>query len=97
MFGRITDEYGESEVAPEKRITVLGTKEFIVPGDMKIEDVNDVLKLHLDSEVYTTLGGWLLEKFDELPSIGAVYKNAGAVFVVEDQAARRIQSVRIKL
>ncbi|MBO4319280.1 MAG: HlyC/CorC family transporter [Treponema sp.] len=97
VFGRITDEYGESEVAPEKRITVLGTKEFIVPGDMKIEDVNDVLKLHLDSEVYTTLGGWLLEKFDELPSIGAVYKNAGAVFVVEDQAARRIQSVRIKL
>ncbi|MBR4005578.1 MAG: HlyC/CorC family transporter [Treponema sp.] len=97
VFGRITDEYGESEIAPEKRITVLGTREFLVPGDMKIEDVNDVLKLQLDSEVYTTLGGWLLEKFDELPPIGAVYKNAGAVFVVEDQAARRIQSVRIKL
>jgi putative hemolysin len=55
-----------------------------------------VLKLNLESEVYNTLGGWLLEKFDELPSVGAVYKSAGVVYIVEDQSARRIQSVRIK-
>ena len=97
VFGRITDEYGKREIPPEKRIKVISTKEFIVPGDMKLDDVNEVLKLDLDSDEYDTLGGWLLERFGELPSIGMVYKNGGTIFVVEDQAARRIQSVRIRL
>ncbi len=97
VFGHMTDEFSIREVAPEKRIKIAGTKEFIVPGDMKIEDLNDVLKLNLDSDNYETLGGWLLEKIGELPSVGAVYKNDGTVYIIEDQSARRIQSVRIIL
>ena len=97
VLGRITDEYGGVELSPEKRVTVVSANEFIVPGDMKLDDLNDVLKLELDSENFDTLGGWLLERFDELPSIGALYKYAGALFIVEDQSARRIQSVRIRL
>ncbi len=97
VFGRITDENGESEVAPEKRITVVNSYEFIVPGDMRLDDFNDVLKMNLDSDHFDTLGGWLLERFDELPFVGAAYRGNGAIFIVEDQSARRIQSVRIKL
>ena len=97
VLGRITDEYGMADSAPERRIDVVGTNEFIVPGDMKLDDVNAVLNLDLDSENFDTLGGWLLERFDELPPVGAVYsdKNVAAVFIVEDQSARRIQNVRI--
>ena len=97
VFGRITDEYGETDIAPEKRITVINTNEFLVPGDMKIDDVNDVLNMNLDSEIYNTLGGWLLEHFGYLPSIGEVYKSEGIIFTVEDQASRRIISVRIRM
>jgi len=97
VFGRISDEYGSPEIPPEKRIKIINTNEFIVPGDMKLDDVNEVLKLSLDSDEYDTLGGWLLEKFGELPSTGMVYRNGGTIFVIEDQAARRIQSVRIRI
>lgn len=97
VFGRITDEYGYVEVAPEARVSVVSTNEFIVPGDMKISDFNSVLKMNLDSDNFETVGGWLLERFDELPRIGAVYKSADAIYIVEDQSARRIQSIRIKL
>lgn len=97
VFGRVSDEYGSVEIPPESRISILGTNEFLVPGDMKLDDVNDVLNLDLDSDNYDTLGGYLLEGFGELPSIGAVYKKAGIIFIVEDQSARRIQSVRIKV
>lgn len=97
VFGRITDEYGETDIAPEKRITVVNSREFLVPGDMKLDDVNDVLNLNLDSENYNTLGGWLLENFGHLPSTGEVYKCSQNIFTVEDQAARRIVSVRIKI
>lgn len=95
VFGHITDEFGVRDIAPEKRIKVLNTKEFLVPGDMKLDDVNEVLNMNLDSDNFDTLGGWLLERFGELPSIGAVYKNGGTIYVIEDQSARRIQSVRI--
>lgn len=96
VFGRMTDEYGKLEVAPEARISIVSANEFIVPGDMKLDDLNDVLKLNLSSENFDTLGGWLLERFDELPSLGAAYTYNRTVFIVEDQSARRIQSVRIK-
>lgn len=97
VFGRITDEYGETDTAPEKRITVISSKEFLIPGDMKLDDVNDALNLNLDSENYNTLGGWLLERFGHLPSIGELHKNNNVIFIVEDQASRRIVNVRIKM
>ena len=97
VFGRITDEHGLVEASPEDRVVVVNAKEFIVPGDMKLDDLNSVLNLSLSSENFDTLGGWLLEHFDELPAIGSAYKNNGVVYIVEDQSARRIQSVRIKL
>ena len=96
VFGRITDEYGTSEVPPETRVKVCGVNEFLIPGDMKLDDLNEVLNLNLDSENYDTVAGWLLERFDELPKTGSVYKYEKIVFIVEDQSLRRIQSVRIK-
>lgn len=97
VFGRITDEHGSVDVAPEKRVVPVGVNEFLVPGDMKLEDLPSVLDLHLESENFDTLGGWLLERFDELPVIGSVYMHEGRLFIVEDQSARRIQTVRIRL
>ncbi len=96
VFGRITDEYGAVDLSPESRISVVSTNEFLVPGDMKLDDINDVLNLNLDSENFETIGGWLLENIGELPSVGAVYKAGPIIFIVEDQSARRIQSIRIK-
>ncbi len=97
VLGRITDENGESEIAPEKRITPVSPYEYIVPGDMKLDDFNDIMKMDLDSECFETLGGWLLEKFGELPRVGAAWRDRDAVYIVEDQGGRRIISVRIKL
>ncbi len=97
VFGRITDENGESEIAPEKRITPVSPYEYIVPGDMRLDDFNDIMKMNLDSEHFDTLGGWLLEKFGELPRVGAAWKDRNAVYIVEDQGGRRIISVRVKI
>ena len=97
VFGRITDEHGTVEVSPEDKITVIGTNEFIVPGDMKLDDLNDVLNINLSSETFDTLGGWLLEQFDELPPVGKTHKKNGVLYIMEDQSQRRIQTVRIKL
>ncbi|MDE5898081.1 MAG: hemolysin family protein [Treponemataceae bacterium] len=96
VFGRMTDE-SASDVPPESRIRLLSQNECIVPGDMKIDDVNDILKLGIESEEFTTLGGWLLEQFGRLPSAGEMLVWNHVLFTVEDQAQRRILSVRIML
>ena len=64
---------------------------------MKLSDFNQLLKLNLVSEEFLTLGGWILEHFDYLPSTGEITKDGETLFIVEDQTNRRIQSVRVKL
>lgn len=97
VFGRMTEEYVNTGIEPEQRIKVLSANEFILPGDMKLSDVNRILNLELESDEYNTLGGWLLEHFDALPSTGEALKFGNMLFVVKDQAQRRIQSIYLKI
>ena len=95
VFGRMTDE-DIGHIPVEARIRFVGANEFIVPGDIQIEEFNSIFKLNLESEEYTTLGGWILERFGTLPSTGEIMIWKGILFIVEDQSARRVRSVRIK-
>ena len=81
----------------QNRIHPVSITEYLVPGDIKIDDANELLDLDLESENYTTFGGWLLEQFGELPEVGAVLKNDGVIYKIEEQSQRRIQSVRVTL
>ena len=95
IFGRMTDD-DKSKIPAEERIKLVSSNEFIVPGDLKLEDLNSILKLNLESDEYMTLGGWLLEKIGYLPSNGELFAWKNCLFFIEDQSQRRIQQVRIK-
>ncbi len=98
LFGRMSDAGNKhQEIPAEERIKIISPKEFLVPGDMRLNDLNAILNLNLSSEDYDTLAGFLMEKFDALPSSGAAVRISRALFVVEDQSQRRIKMVRIKL
>jgi putative hemolysin len=96
VFGRSINSI-HNELPPEKRIHPVSIVEYLVPGDIKIDDANELLDLDLESENYNTIGGWLLEQFGELPEIGATIKRDGVIYRIEEQSQRRIQSVRINL
>lgn len=96
VFARMADDSLSPALTPSERVRVISGKECILPGDMRIEDANDLLPLHLASDDFVTIGGWLLEQFGYLPSVGEVFVKGGYAFFVEDQAHRRILSVRIK-
>lgn len=95
IFGRMTDD-DKSKIPAEERIKLVSANEFIVPGDLKLDDLNSILKLDLESDEYMTLGGWLLEKIGYLPSTGEIFNWKNCLFFIEDQSQRRIQQVRIK-
>ena len=96
VFGHMTDENSYDDTAPEDKVQLISPNTFIVPGDMKIEDVNDILELNLESEDMNTIGGWLLEQFGYLPSAGNFITKDKNIFTAEDVEQRRITFVRVK-
>ena len=98
VFGRSVNEFlGDGEEPPEQRIKELSATEFLVPGDLRLHEVNDFLQLSLHSEDYDTLAGWLMEQFDALPETGEMLERDGVLYTVEEQAERRIKSVKVRL
>lgn len=96
VFGRITDEYNSKSISPEERIRVTGKREFLIPGDMALNDVNRIFNTDFESEDFDTFGGWMLEKFGYLPENGEKLKIGTITFTIEDQGSRKIQSIRMR-
>jgi len=97
VFGRMTDENSPDNIPAEDKIQLLAANTFIIPGDLKLEEVNSILHLNLESEEMNTLGGWVLEQIGYLPSVGMVLVKNKILYTVEEVSQRRITSVRIKI
>lgn len=96
VFKNMTDENSYDDKPAEDKIEPVSYNTFIVQGDMKIEDVNEILGLKLESEEMNTVGGWLLEQFGYLPSEQNVFVKDNNVFTVEEVFQRRIRKIKIK-
>lgn len=96
VFGHMSDENTYDNTAPEDKVELVSLNTFIVPGDMKIDDANEILDLALESDEMNTVGGWLLEQFGYLPASGTVLIKDRILFTAEDVSGRRIVSVRVK-
>ena len=97
VFGRMTDENSYDNIPAEEKIQLVSANTFVVPGDLKLDEVNAILHLNLKSEEMNTLGGWVLEQFGYLPTAGMVVVKNKVLFTVEDVVQRRITSVRIRI
>ena len=96
VFGHMSDENAYDNSAPEDKVELVSLNTFIVPGDMKIDDANEILGLSLESDEMNTVGGWLLEQIGYLPSAGMVFIKDKNLYTAEDVNGRRIVSVRVK-
>ena len=97
VFGRMTDENSYDNIPPEDKIQLVNSNTFIVPGDLKLDEVNSILHLNLESEEMNTFGGWVLEQIGYLPSAGMVLVKNKVLYTVEEVSQRRITSVRIRI
>ncbi|GIN22177.1 MAG TPA: HlyC/CorC family transporter [Bacillus bacterium] len=62
IVGEIRDEFDEDEMP---LIRKLGDKHYLLDAKVLIEEVNDLLGIHLRCEDIDTIGGWLLtQKYD---------------------------------
>lgn len=95
IVGEIRDEYDEDE---ETLIQELEDNTYVVPGGMKLDDINDNIDTNFTSEDYDSIGGLIIEKLDKLPEEGeAVELEDGTVLTVQTVHQNRIEEVILKL
>ena len=96
IVGEIRDEYDEDEVEDIKEIQP--GREYAVQGSAKLDDINDALHIHLESEDYDSIGGYIIEQLDCLPKDGqSVTLESGIRLVVDRIDKNRIELVHIWL
>lgn len=95
IVGEIRDEYDKDE---EELIQQIGDQEYLVEGSLKLDDLNDALGLELTSEDYDSVGGYIIERLDDLPEKGEfIVDDNGIKMVVEDITKNRIDKVHLYL
>lgn len=92
IVGEIQDEFDEERPGVE----MLGEDEYSIDGLMLIEEINDRLGLHMDTEDYDTIGGWLYSKLEvNPPQKGQSIEFDGHLFVVEETENKRISRIKL--
>lgn len=92
IVGEIRDEYDEDE---EEIFKTIADNEYLVDGQIKLGDLNDLLESELSSEDYDSLGGYIIEHLDRLPEENDDLTVGGFRFLVEALDKNRIKKVRI--
>ncbi|WP_311145534.1 hemolysin family protein [Stomatobaculum longum] len=94
IVGEIRDEYDRDE---EKSIRRIAPNTYLIEGNVKIDDVNEVLQLRLASEDYESIGGYVLEQLEHFPKEGECVTKGGISFTVTRMEQTRIAEVKLSL
>lgn len=95
IVGEIRDEYDSDE---EEHIRKTGENEYVVQGNLKLDDINDSLDTDFESEDYDSIGGLLIDNLDRLPRVNEeIVLENGTKLVALKIARNRIQLVKIVL
>ena len=75
---------------------IIPKREYTAQGSAKINDLNDSIGLHMESDDYESIGGYLIEHLDHLPVLGEYFiTERGVKLVVEELKKNRIELVHI--
>lgn len=92
IVGEIRDEYDEDE---DEAFVRLSATEYLVEGSMKLDDLNDRLDTHLESEDYDSIGGLVIGLLDHLPEEGEEVTVDHLRLVVEKVEKNRIDTIHL--
>jgi putative hemolysin len=97
VMGNIEDEYDEAEPQLER----VGDKLYELDGNYYLDDLNEVLGIHLESDDHETIGGLLMDEIGKIPDEKdkemQVIELDGAICTVLAWKERRVERVRLEL
>lgn len=94
IVGDIRDEY---DIDEEDEFKQLSENEYLIEGQMKIDDLNDRLGFHLSSENYDSMGGLIIENLDRIPAAGDSILLDNIRLTVQKLDNKRIDRILVKI
>lgn len=90
LVGEIDDEYDN-----EKEVTKLSDNEYLVDPEMRIDEVNERFDLHIQSDKFDSIGGFVIELLDRMPKSKDEVEFENLKFVVVNVDKRKITQLMI--
>lgn len=94
LVGEVRDEYDADE---KDSIVCVAEGEYVVEGSVKLDDLNDVLGTDLESEDYSSVGGYMIELLDDIPEVGEEAVENNISYKVLSIDKNRVDKVLIKM
>ncbi len=91
IVGDIEDEYDDDT----DKIEVIKEDEFIVDGDTKINMVNEMIGLNIESEDFDSIGGFVTGILGRLPKTGETITYNDTKFIIQHTNRNRIVKLKI--
>ena len=92
IVGDIRDEYDSDE---EDSIQCISENEFVADGNTKLNDINEIIGLHIESDDYDSIAGHIIGLLDHLPSQGETVEDDHVIYTVDAVDKNRIDKVHI--
>ena len=95
LVGEIRDEYDQDE---EDRIRQISPDEYLIEGNVKLDDINEELGTDFASDDYDSIAGYILGLLDHLPEEGEqAVCPSGDLLTVQKIDKNRIDQVLLKM
>lgn len=91
IVGEIEDEYDEHQ----EDVKEVKENEYEVDGSTRLEDLSEIIHVHIESEEFDSIGGFVIGLLDRLPELDEEIQFNNLNFVVEEIDKKRIKKVRI--
>jgi len=92
IIGEIRDEYDDDE---EDSIRCIGENEYITDGNTKLDEINEIIGLDLESDDYDSIAGHMIFLLAHLPEVGETATDNNVVYTVDAVEKNRIDKVHI--
>ncbi|WP_027633025.1 HlyC/CorC family transporter [Clostridium hydrogeniformans] len=92
IVGEIEDEYDHDE---DKEIEVIKEDEYVVLGNARIDDFNELIGTNIESEEFDSIGGFIIGQLGRFPEMGETIEYQHIKFIIEELDKNRVKKVRV--
>ena len=91
IVGEIDDEYDDAS----DDIVKINDHEYLVDGSLNLNEVNDEIDTHFESEDFESIGGLVLGEFSGVPKTKDKTEFPGVTIIIEKMHKNRIELLRL--
>jgi len=93
VVGDMQDE-GDQEALPYEQ---LAEGVYRVEGSLPLDELKELIGIAVQEGEHNTVGGFLMEQTDKVPSLGDRISHSGMTWTVEEVDGKRVSKVRIEI